>query len=145
MASVLSEETLSMEQLEGWVSSWASQLSSPHLILLNGPLGAGKTALTQALVKVLGGEGVSSPTYSLIQPYKMTNGELFHVDLYRITDLDDLESVGFWDLFEDDRHIVVVEWAERVPEELWPLHWSRSEVTIEKLEEDSRRSYQLKQ
>jgi tRNA threonylcarbamoyladenosine biosynthesis protein TsaE len=82
------------------------------LILLTGPLGAGKTTLVQALAKTLGSEAqVSSPTYTLIHEYPTPHGTLIHIDAYRLPSPDALLDLGLEDYLERSR-LVVVEWGE---------------------------------
>ncbi len=85
---------------------------------LVGPLGAGKTTMMRGIQEGRGGDPqeVSSPTYSLVQVY----GEnTYHLDLYRLESVEDLESIGYWDLFADLEALLVVEWLDRIPD-AWP-------------------------
>jgi tRNA threonylcarbamoyladenosine biosynthesis protein TsaE len=85
------------------------------LLLFRGPLGAGKTTLIRALIAGLGVAGpVRSPTYTLIEPYPLAGGDLFHVDLYRLRNPAELDDLGFADLL-DGRSLCLVEWPERAP------------------------------
>lgn len=84
---------------------------SGWLITLSGELGAGKTTLARALLHALGHTGpVPSPTYTLVEPYSLSFGTLYHVDLYRIGGADELEFLGWSDLREG---LVLVEWPDR--------------------------------
>jgi len=85
----------------------------PGLIRLEGELGAGKTCLVRGLLRGLGYEGrVKSPTYTLIEPYSLTQLNVSHWDLYRLGAPDELEALG---LREHDRNaeLLLVEWPER--------------------------------
>lgn len=95
----------------------AAALVSGGFLGLIGELGAGKTTLVQGLVGALGGTA-SSPTYTLLNEYELTP-RVYHFDLYRLEDVDDLESVAYWDYVTDPRAISIVEWLDRVPE-AWP-------------------------
>ena len=89
------------------------------LMALSGDLGSGKTTFVQGLAKGLDVPGdyiVTSPTFTLINEYP-GRLPLFHVDLYRISDVEELENIGFFDLLSGDG-VVVVEWADRVIHEL---------------------------
>jgi len=84
------------------------------LILLQGELGAGKSTLARALLAALGHDGlVPSPTYTLVEPYELPRGNVYHVDLYRIAAVDELHLLGFDELREG---LMLVEWPERVPD-----------------------------
>jgi tRNA threonylcarbamoyladenosine biosynthesis protein TsaE len=89
-------------------------LSAPQgsLIVLTGPLGAGKTTLVQALAKALGSNAqVSSPTYTLIHEYPTPEGTLVHIDAYRLPSTDALLDLGLEDYLERSK-LVLVEWGE---------------------------------
>ena len=82
-------------------------------IHLHGDLGAGKTTFARALLQALGvGERVKSPTYSLIESYRVVELGIHHLDLYRIADVEELEWLGLPDLLEG-RSLLLVEWPER--------------------------------
>lgn len=82
------------------------------LLVLSGPLGAGKTTLTQAIGAALGSEAhVSSPTYTLVHEYPTPVGTLVHVDAYRLSSASDLLELGLEDYLARAR-LVVVEWGE---------------------------------
>lgn len=82
-------------------------------ILLEGELGAGKSALARAMLRALGHEGtVPSPTYTLVEPYQLPNYPAYHIDLYRIESSDELEFLGWQDLADG---LQLIEWPERVP------------------------------
>ncbi len=81
--------------------------------LLHGELGVGKSALARAFLHALGHEGpVPSPTYTLVEPYELPGLNVYHVDLYRIGDADELRYLGWNEL---DAGLRLVEWAERAP------------------------------
>ena len=87
--------------------------SAGWLVLLQGELGTGKSTIARALLRGLGQTGpVPSPTYTLIEPYELPAGVVYHVDLYRIGSASELEFLGWEDL---DDGLRLVEWPERVP------------------------------
>ena len=89
------------------------QALSGWTVLLEGDLGAGKSTFARAFIRALGHDGpVPSPTYTLVEPYALGRGTVYHVDLYRIASEDELRYLGWDDLDDGCR---VVEWAERVP------------------------------
>jgi tRNA threonylcarbamoyladenosine biosynthesis protein TsaE len=96
-----------------------ARLPAGSLLLLSGPLGAGKTTLVQQLGLELGANAqISSPTYTLIHEYPTPQGTLVHADAYRLDDARELAALGLADYLERAR-LVVVEWGEELAE-LYP-------------------------
>jgi tRNA threonylcarbamoyladenosine biosynthesis protein TsaE len=92
----------------------AQRLPSRAVVLLIGNLGAGKTTLAKGIVKGLGAakpEDVSSPTFTLIHEY---GPNVYHVDLYRLDEEREVETLGLEEIFEKEA-VVLVEWGERFP------------------------------
>jgi len=82
-------------------------------LLLRGELGAGKSTFARALIRALGHAGpVPSPTYTLVEPYDVPVGVIYHIDLYRVSDEEELRYLGWTELDEGFR---IVEWPDRAP------------------------------
>ena len=115
----------------------AAQMRPPVLVCLEGELGAGKTTLAKGIISGLGvarEEDVTSPTFTLVHAFK--NGvRVFHVDLYRVADRHDLETLGLEDLFSESA-IVLVEWPDRLK---LRTDWPVVRVSLEHGEGDARR------
>ena len=84
------------------------------LVLLKGELGAGKSTLARAMLHQMGHSGpVPSPTYTLVEPYELAAGTVYHIDLYRLSGMEELEYLGWNDLRDG---LVLLEWPERAPQ-----------------------------
>ena len=85
----------------------------PLLITLSGDLGAGKTTFAGGLLAALGHIGPArSPTYTLIEPYRLADRDIYHCDLYRLRHPDELEDLGLRDL-QNPGAVLLVEWPEK--------------------------------
>lgn len=83
-------------------------------VLLEGELGAGKSTFARGLIRAMAHSGpVPSPTYTLVEPYYLSSGVVYHVDLYRVSSEDELRFLG-WNELDDGLRLV--EWPDRAPE-----------------------------
>lgn len=90
------------------------------LMTLDGPLGAGKSTIARAMLRAAGVAGaVPSPTYTLIEPYDLPGLRFLHLDLYRLSDADELALLGL-DELRAPGTVALVEWAARLPDALGP-------------------------
>ena len=131
---IMRQVTASSGETEKLASDFAKILKSGDFVAMYGDLGAGKTAFTRGLVNALipEAEFAGSPTYALVNEYEGENLRLSHFDMYRITDEDDLYSIGFFDYTNS---IIVTEWSENIE---YALPGKRYEVRISKLGENER-------
>ena len=113
--------------------AYAKTLTKGSVILLQGDLGAGKTAFTKGIAKGLGiSEEILSPTYAYMNDY---DGVLYHYDCYRLSSGEDAEALGLSDYFYGDG-VCVIEWAENIQSIIPDF---AKTVTIEKLSDTSRK------
>ncbi|MES3037493.1 MAG: tRNA (adenosine(37)-N6)-threonylcarbamoyltransferase complex ATPase subunit type 1 TsaE [Bdellovibrionota bacterium] len=124
----------SLSDLQTWAKNFVTDYYFPKtLLVLEGEMGAGKTETVKQLASVLGLASVSSPTYAVLQNYAKSGVTgLHHVDMYRLKDIDDLESTGFWDLFNDIDSFIIVEWGDMVEVSAYPLNWKHLHLKITK-------------
>ncbi|WP_410471677.1 tRNA (adenosine(37)-N6)-threonylcarbamoyltransferase complex ATPase subunit type 1 TsaE [Faucicola mancuniensis] len=122
----------------------ANELANMNLtgsVWLSGDLGAGKTTLTRYWLQAMGHNGaVKSPTFTLVEPYRITQTDgtvkpVYHADLYRLNDPEELEFIGFYEYQDDPNSLVIIEWASRAEGYL-----TKPNVTIDikRLENDDR-------
>ncbi len=91
------------------------------VIALSGDLGAGKTTFMQGLAEALGvTQRIVSPTFILMKRYELSDGMLFHLDMYRLPDnnQEEIENLGLADIWSNPKNIVVIEWAEKIKDSL---------------------------
>ena len=108
-----------------------AELRGGDVVLLTGGLGAGKTLLTKGVMSALGYDvdEVTSPSFTLVNLYKTELFNVYHIDLWRSEGGDAAFSVGLDEIVEDERAIVIIEWAERLGNFLFDSPVYRIEVT----------------
>ena len=106
------KEVFGEESMELFGENLSASLKSGGVVYLDGNLGMGKTTLVRGILRGLGYIGpVKSPTYTIVEPYEFENQDVFHFDLYRISNPEELEYMGIRDYFKDGA-LCLVEWAE---------------------------------
>ena len=129
--------TNSVEETIALAEEFAGKLNAGDTVLYTGEMGAGKTHFTKGIARHFGiTQGVTSPTFALVNEYIGDPVSVFHFDLFRINTYDDLYAIGFFDYF-DREGVLAVEWSENIDgladnlESVWV-------VAIEKTGETSR-------
>jgi len=103
----------SAEETEAFGAELFKIMPSKSLIFLQGDLGAGKTTLVRGFLRAAGYNGaVKSPTYTLVEEYTIGGRKIFHFDLYRVVDPEELEWIGIRDYFDQDS-ICFIEWSDK--------------------------------
>ena len=106
------KEIYGEEAMEAFGASLAQAFNKGAVVYLEGDLGMGKTTMVRGVLRGLGYEGpVKSPTYTIVEPYDFVELEVFHFDLYRVGDAEELEYMGIRDYFTD-QSLCLIEWAE---------------------------------
>jgi len=130
-------ETHSSEETIARGREIGAELKAPVLVLLSGDLGAGKTTLTKGIAAGAGAareDDVTSPTFTLVHKYE-GRARVYHVDLYRVGDFHDLETLGLEDIFSETA-IVIVEWPDRLK---LRTDWPVVRIGLEHISEDVRK------
>jgi tRNA threonylcarbamoyladenosine biosynthesis protein TsaE len=134
---------LNLKDLKDFAKELKPLLKKPQVLLLEGPLGVGKTTFVRLLFDFLAegdqgigkeengkklqkGEPVVSPAFSVHHSYSISFGLIQHIDLYRLKNDEDLESTGFWDVFSEPKkkNLIIIEWADLLNPHSLPPFWN---------------------
>lgn len=111
---------LTEPELVRWGEEFGRAVEPPLVVALGGELGAGKTTLVRALCRGYGvTDDVTSPTFALVHEYRGARTPVYHLDLYRLRNEDELTNIG-WDDIISAQALVLVEWPERAGSRLPP-------------------------
>ena len=116
--------TNSADETQKLAKKLAKKYQNGAILALVGPLGSGKTTFTQGFAQGLGIKNrILSPTFILKRQYHLPqnhDGQLFHIDLYRLDEIKQLEALGLSEIFTNPKNIVLIEWAEKLGKLLPP-------------------------
>lgn len=113
-------KTKTVEETREFAKEYATQFKDGGVLALSGDLGAGKTTFAQGFAEGLGiKDRIVSPTFLIIRQYPIPNQKNFfyHIDLYRMENID-LKNSGLGEILSDESNVVLIEWAEKLGEEL---------------------------
>ena len=120
------------KEMLGLGARLARLLRCEGVLHLSGGLGAGKTTLCRGILRAMGHSGaVKSPTFTLVEPYQISDSEVYHFDLYRLADPGELEYIGIDEYFGNNK-LCLIEWPEKA---IGNLPWHDLEITIDVLGE----------
>ena len=104
----------------------AENLGTSGIIVLNGELGAGKTKFTEGFLSYFGLENeISSPTFTIVNEYKNEKVNIYHFDVYRLSDIDEFYAIGGEEYFS--KGICIIEWGEIIEDAL-PKHYIKIDI-----------------
>lgn len=107
--------TCSEEETVDIATELAKAVKAPAIITLTGDLGAGKTVFSRGFARALGVQGpISSPTFTIVQEYDISEGTLYHMDLYRISSDEEAISFGIEEFLNDSSAVNLIEWPQRL-------------------------------
>ena len=110
---------LSFDEINKIIDKLSQRIKTDNIksIALIGDLGTGKTHISKRICKNLGViENVKSPTFTYLIEYDLEDVKIVHFDLYRLSNIDELYEVGYQEYIDDDNSLLLIEWANNVPE-----------------------------
>ncbi|MDR6158138.1 tRNA threonylcarbamoyladenosine biosynthesis protein TsaE [Chryseobacterium sp. SLBN-27] len=119
-----------IKNIEDWqhIAEKVASALEQNILLLKGNLGAGKTTFTQFLLKKLeSADEVSSPTYSIVNEYNTPQGKVYHFDLYRLKNIEEVYDIGIEE-YLDNAFLCIIEWPEVYEEELYDLKYHKMSI-----------------
>lgn len=117
----------------------AEELKFGDVILLEGDLGSGKTVFTKGIAESLGIKDIiTSPTFTILNLYKINNGNFAHFDMYRIENENELSELGFEEYIGGQGTICAIEWSSQTPS---IIPKNTISVTLEKIDEKTRKIF----
>ncbi|HAO07970.1 MAG TPA: tRNA (adenosine(37)-N6)-threonylcarbamoyltransferase complex ATPase subunit type 1 TsaE [Chryseobacterium sp.] len=119
-----------IQHMEDWQNIAETVISKleHNILLLKGNLGAGKTTFTQFLLKNLGSKDeINSPTYSIVNEYNTPKGKVYHFDLYRLKNIDEVYDIGMEE-YLDHSFLCIIEWPEVYEEDLYDLKYHEMSI-----------------
>ncbi len=125
------------EETHSFAQVIAEKVDDGGVICLFGDLGTGKTTLTKGIAKCFGIKEmtIKSPTYTYIRKHEAQDRNIYHIDLYRLNQIDELLLQEIEELFENPKNIVIIEWADRM-EQFLPEN--RINIHLEYIDEKRR-------
>jgi tRNA threonylcarbamoyladenosine biosynthesis protein TsaE len=129
--------TKSPQETQEIANKLSKKIKKGGMICLFGNLGTGKTIFTKGLAQGLGIEklAIKSPTYTYIRHHKIHGQNIYHIDLYRLEQIDELLALELEEIMQNKNNIIIVEWADRM-ENILPK--KRIDVEILYIDENSR-------
>lgn len=119
----------------------ASQLKKGEIIILSGDLGSGKTKLTEGILTYFGlQDEISSPTFTIVNEYNTEKLNIYHFDVYRLSDIDEFFAIGGEEYFE--KGVSIIEWGEMI-EEILPDNYIKI-IFSKDLENENVRNIEIK-
>jgi tRNA threonylcarbamoyladenosine biosynthesis protein TsaE len=129
MDSVLEITIHNQNELKGIAQPILDLYGNQKIILFDAPMGAGKTTLIKELCVALGSpDSFSSPTYSIVNEYHYPGGKIYHFDLYRLKNIDELYDLGIEE-YLDSGHYCLFEWPQLV-EDMININYKKIEIEV---------------